>query len=122
MGVRYMKRLLRLGVVAMGAAVVLLPAVAHAGLIYSPDQNVDLSGTGFGSAPRILTLQATGNATTETGAIAPVGGIPTASVGVSNGQVFGGNGIQNNPTGSSADMPPPIGDTQKYGVPSITSL
>lgn len=98
------------------------PTAASASLVY--DASIQTAAQGFGTAPRDLTLQATGNASTESG------GVSFSSTGI----MFGGTGIiaLGNPllhdpnsvynSSSTADLPNPLADNQKYGVPTTTSL
>jgi hypothetical protein len=113
------RRLLSLAAGTLAAAAFVLPQVANAGLIY--DSSVILTGQGFGNAPRDLTLQATGQQTTESGAVgvSSTGGI-TFGTAIPDASVSPGNGITNST--STAAMPSPLADDQKYGVPTTGSL
>jgi hypothetical protein len=112
-----MKSALKFIVVTSWATGIMLlsPLTASASLIY--DASITLSAQGFGSAPRDLTVQATGNTTSpESGCVSVSGG--TFSVGASACMVmdaaFMGNGLVN----LGGDEPQPLGDTQKYGAPT----
>lgn len=98
----------------------ILSATASASLVYQ--SSIQLSAQGFGAAPRALTLQATGqNSTTESGCVGvnALGGI-TFGTCILDSNVFMGNGITNqNGTG---DLPNPLADNQKYGIPTTGSL
>lgn len=107
------------GAVAAVAAVA-APQVAHAGLIY--DASILASGQGFGTAPRHLTVQATGGATTQSGCVGVGSGGtfvagPTACLPASFA-VFDGNGVTN-VGGAEAS---PLSDNQKFGTPTLTEL
>lgn len=108
-----MRRLL----LSAAVAALALPGVAHAGLVLNTEISVD--GQGFGNVPRALTVQATGNATSESGCVG-VSGSGTITFGscISDAQVFMGNGVSN----AGGDEPPPLADNQKYGIPSLSSL
>src|SRR6476620_7039960 len=86
---------------------------ASAGLIY--DSSVLLSAQGFGSAPRDLTVQRTGNTTSpESGCVSPTGGFTVGSsacMGVDAALLP--NGVVN----VGGDEPSPTTDNQKYGAP-----
>ena len=99
------------------------PASASASLVYQ--SSVTASAQGFGNAPRDLTLQATGNAVSESGGVGlgPGGSIifgTSVPDGPEGSAVFMGNGVINLST--TAAMPAPLADDQKYGVPTIGSL
>ena len=101
-------------------ATCLVSGMASASLIY--DANIVLSGQGFGTAPRDLTIQATGMmATTESGCVGvnAMGGITIGSASCTlEADVFMSNGVQN----TGGDEPPPLTDDNKYGIPSLSSL
>ena len=86
---------------------------ASAGLIY--DSSVLLSAQGFGSAPRDLTVQRTGNTTSpESGCVSPTGGFTVgASACMGIDAAFMPNGVIN----VGGDEPSPTTDNQKYGAP-----
>lgn len=102
---------------SMIAALLVAASTASAGLIY--DANILAPAQGFGTAPRMLSLQ--GSGTTESGGVgvAAGGGILVGST-IGDGLVFQGNGISNQ-TGT-ADLVNPLTDSQKFGVPSAGSL
>ncbi len=101
------------------AAASLVPLSASASLVY--DAALKASAQGFGTAPRDLTLQATGQTSFESGAVnyLGAGGIGFGTP-IADGLVFDGNGVTNQ-SGTDA-MPNPLGDNQKYGVPTAGSL
>jgi hypothetical protein len=97
----------------------LLAIAAGANASIIQNGTVDLTGQGFGAVPRLLTIQAQGNNTTESGAIGIAGGALVAQTpGVANGSVFGGNGITN----AGGDTVPPLTDANKFGIPTLGSL
>jgi hypothetical protein len=100
-------------------AMLAFSGVASADLIY--DSSIFASAQGFGNAPRDLTLSSQGNNTSESGGIgvAPNGTI-TFGTTISDSMVFQGNGISN--TGGTGDLPSPLADDQKYGIPTAGSL
>lgn len=96
----------------------MLPSVASAGLVY--DSKILAPAQGFGTAPRDLTLQATGNDTFESGGLGYAGaGIVFGSV-ISDALVHDGNGVTN--MSGIASLPSPLADNAKYGIPTIGSL
>jgi hypothetical protein len=112
-------RAISLAATAMGALALTVPQVASASLIY--DASILAPAQGFGTAPRDLTLQATGNATTESGGIGvATGGSITFGTVISDGSVFMGNGVSN--LSGTAAMPNPLSDDLKYGIPTTGSL
>jgi hypothetical protein len=112
-----MRRVLTL---ALASAAVLAATPASASLVYNA--NISVSAQGFGNVPRDLSLQ--GSGTTESGCVgvAAGGGITFGGTSCVNDatQVHDHNGVQN--SGSTADMPNPLADDQKYGVPTLASL
>jgi hypothetical protein len=60
----------------------------------------DFTAQGFGNANRLITVQAQGNNTTESGSVFPV-----------NGAVAG-----------TGDVVSPLADNQKFGIPTLASL
>lgn len=104
---------------ALAAAAFALPQVASASLVY--DSSIRLTAQGFGNAPRDLTLQATGQQTTESGAVgvSSTGGI-TFGTPIPDASVFQGNGVTT--VSGTAAMPSPLADDQKYGIPTTGSL
>jgi hypothetical protein len=103
-----------------GALLLFAPAGAKASLIY--DAAVHLSAQGFGSAPRVLTIQATGQgSSTESGCVSVNGGggitVGTGSC-IPNASVHDSNGVAN----VGGDEPNPQSDNQKYGIPTAGSL
>jgi hypothetical protein len=102
---------------ALVIAVLAFPPTASADLVYNAA--ILAPAQGFGTAPRDLTLQSQGNNTTESGGIGYNGTIQFGSV-ISDASVFLGNGVTN--TSGTADLPNPLADDQKYGVPTTGSL
>ncbi len=110
-----MKKQFKASIIAAG----LMAAASGAQANLVLDGTVAASGQGFGNAPRLLTIQGTGNATTESGAIGILNGsIVGMSPGISDASVFGGNGVQN----LSGDLVNPLSDNQKYGIPTLSEL
>jgi hypothetical protein len=72
-----------------GIGVIIATSAVKADIIYL-NQIVDVNGQGFGNAPRLITVQAQGNNSTESGAIGIVGGALTAVAGINNASVFSG--------------------------------
>lgn len=90
---------------------------ANASLVLSG--TTDLSAQGFGNAPRLLTLQAKGHDSTESAAIGISGGALVAlTPGINDMLVYSGNGITN----MGGDTVSPLGDNQKFGIPTLGSL
>lgn len=106
-------------VAAAAAALVSLPNLASASLVYNAA--ISVAGQGFGTAPRDLTLQATGNDTFESGGLGWNGtGIMFGSVLANESQVFMANGVTNQ--AGTTSLPNPLVDDNKYGVPTTGSL
>ena len=104
---------------AVAIAMLALPQAASAGLIY--DASLLAPAQGFGTAPRDLTLQATGQDITESGGLAAgSGGVIIFGSVVADGSVFQGNGVSN--LSGTTSLPSPRVDDSKYGVPTIGSL
>lgn len=107
---------------AAGAAAVMAlasPGIASAGLVY--DNTILAPAQGFGTAPRDLTLMATGQGSFESGGLGWDGSsIVFGSVLADESQVFMANGVVNQ-SGTTA-MPGPLADDQKYGVPTTGAL
>jgi len=109
--------------VAAGTGAVLafgVPQTALASLVY--DAAIQTSAQGFGNAPRDLTLQATGQSDSfQSGAVGVgAGGGITFGAPILNSTVHDANTVQ---TQSGVDdMPNPLADDQKYGIPTIGSL
>jgi hypothetical protein len=99
-------------------AALAFPPSASADLVF--DAGILAPSQGFGTAPRDLTLQGSG---TIAGAVG-VGAGGTIQFGTNialdPGQVFMGNGIQT--AAGTTDMPSPLADDQKYGIPTAGSL
>jgi hypothetical protein len=100
----------------------LLPRSASADLIFL--NSIDISGQGFGNAPRVLTVQAVGNSNTqvtESGCVGVLGGAllvgpsaclsSEASVYLPNGVVNAG-GNEPNPLGFPKHSAPTLGELQ----------
>lgn len=104
---------------ASAAALLSLSSVASASLVY--DAKISVAGQGFGSAPRDLTLQATGNDTFESGGLGWNGtSIMFGTVLANESQVFLANGVTNQ--SGTTSLPNPLVDDNKYGVPTTGSL
>lgn len=107
---------------AVGAAAVLAlasPGTASAGLVY--ESTILAPAQGFGTAPRDLTLQATGQNSFESGGLGWNGtAIVFGSVLANEAQVFMPNGVANQ--SGTTSLPSPIVDDQKYGVPTTGTL
>ena len=104
---------------ASAAAFMSLSSPAAASLVY--DAALLAPAQGFGTAPRDLTLQATGNDTFESGGLAWNGtGIVFGSVLANESQVFMANGVTNQ--SGTTSLPNPLVDDNKYGVPTTGSL
>jgi hypothetical protein len=104
---------------ATAIAILALPQAASASLIY--DSSVLAPAQGFGAAPRDLTLQATGQDTTESGGLAAgSGGVILFGSVIADGSVYQGNGISN--LSGTGSLPSPRVDDAKYGVPTIGAL
>ena len=100
----------------------ILSATASASLVY--DSSITVSGLGFGSAPRSLTLQETGNADgIESGCVgvSGTGGITFGTcISDPNPMLFMSNGVTNQ--SGTTDLPNPLIDGAKYGIPTTGSL
>jgi hypothetical protein len=97
-----------------------MPQTAAANLVY--DASIQASAQGFGNAPRDLTLQANGQSDSfESGAVGVgVGGGITFGSPIADASVHDGNGVT---TQSGVDdLPNPLADDQKYGIPTTGSL
>jgi hypothetical protein len=95
-------------VAALAVAAMALPAAANAALVY--DSSIATSGQGFGSAPRLLTIQG--------------GGSGCVTVGGSGSTLVGGKNacdgtLYNNLGGHEAN---PLTDNQKFGIPTVGAL
>jgi len=99
-------------------AAITFPSIASAELIY--DASILAPAQGFGNAPRDLTLSSQANNTSESGGIGFGSGGITFGTTISDSLVFQGNGLTN--TSGTTDMPSPLADDQKYGVPTAGSL
>lgn len=107
------------GIAAATALALAAPQVANAGLIY--DSSIALTGQGFGSAPRALTVQGTGNASTESGCVGVNGSgivVGASACLPASTAVHDSNGVAN----LGGDEPNPRNDNQKYGIPTVDSL
>lgn len=110
-------RLKRLSIAVVAASALMgSSTVANANLVLNGETT--LGGQGFGNAPRLLTIQARGNGTFESGAIGISEGNLVAVSGISDAQVFGGNGVTN----AGGDEVNPLSDNQKFGIPTLGSL
>ena len=114
---------MKLRTAPLAAAAAALAAVAfspHASASLVYDASILASGQGFGSAPRDLTLQATGQTSFESGAVGYNSGGINFGDPITDAQVFQGNGVSTTP--GTAAMPNPLADDQKYGTPTTGSL
>lgn len=100
------------------AAALGLPGLASASLVY--DAGILAPAQGFGTAPRDLSLQASGQASFQSGAVNYSAAGISFGVPIADSLVHEGNGITNE-VGTST-MPNPLDDNQKYGVPTIGAL
>lgn len=108
-----------IAIAAAAFAAVALPNAASASLVYASD--VFYNAAGFGNLPKDLTLQASGNDTFESGAVGVgTNGMIVFGAPIADADVFMGNGVTN-ATGT-ANLPNPLDDNQKYGIPTIGSL
>ena len=110
-------RAISLAAGAIAAAAFTMPASAS--LVY--DAAILAPAQGFGTAPRDLTLQATGQDTFESGglAVSATNTIVFGSV-IPDASVHLGNGVTNQ--AGTTSLPNPLADDQKYGIPTIGSL
>ncbi len=77
------------------------------------------SGQGFGNAPRLITIQATGHSETESGSIGIVNGVINAlSIGISSGNVNSSNGVTN----SGNNLVGQVTNTNFHSIPTLASL
>ncbi len=103
--------------VAVSAALLGLSAGANASLVLNGE--TDLTGQGYGNAHRLLTIQGSGNSTTESGAIGISGGnIVSLTPGILDSLVFSGNGVTN----AGGDTVSPLTDDLKFGIPTLGEL
>ena len=110
-----MRRVLTLALASAATLVIATPASAS--LIYNA--NISISAQGFGNVPRDLSVQ--GANPTERGCVGvAAGGGITFGTCINDSQVHDGNGVTN--ASGTADMPNPLADDQKYGVPTLASL
>lgn len=113
---------LNLNNLTAGAAAVLAlasPGMASAGLVY--DAAILTPAQGFGTAPRDLTLQASGQDTFESGGLSWNGtALVFGSVLANEAQVFMPNSVVNQ--SGTTSLPSPLVDNQKYGVPTTGDL
>jgi len=105
----------------MLAAACMLSGAASASLVYNSAINV--SAQGFGNAPRDLTIQGRGNATAESGCIAPTPNNPSTPMFGSaactpDSFVSLSNGMSN----IGGDEPNPQALNQKFDLPTFGSL
>jgi len=105
----------------MLAAACMLSGAASASLVYNSAINV--SAQGFGNAPRDLTIQGHGNATAESGCIAPTPNNPSTPM-------FGSTActpdsfvsLSNGMSNIGGDEPNPHALNQKFDLPTFGSL
>jgi hypothetical protein len=105
---------------AVAGIALAMPQAASASLVY--DSSLLASAQGFGNSPRDLTLQATGQADTfESGAVGVgAGGGITFGSPILDATVHDANGVQTQ--SGTDDLPQPLADDQKYGIPTTGSL
>ena len=108
---------LSLGIAACAMAIP-ASAVPVVNLVF--DATIQESAQGFGTAPRALSLQATGQFAYESGCVSVTGAGAIAFGSCIADASVSPNGITN---ASGTDvMPNPLADNQKYGIPTIGSL
>lgn len=104
---------------AVTSAVLGLSGGANANLVLNNNVTTNISGQGFGSVPRLLTISSQGNNTFESGAIGIVGGnLVALTPGITDGLVFSGNGVTN----QGGNTVNPLSDNQKFGIPTLGEL
>jgi hypothetical protein len=102
---------------AMATALLGMSTGANADLFLNGE--LAIGAQGFGTAPRLLTIESQNNNTFESGAIGISGGSLVAlTPGVANTLVFMGNGVTN----VGGDTVSPLSDNQKFGIPTLGSL
>ena len=114
---------MKLSAIAMAATAVValsLPTVASASLVYNAALLAPAQG--FGTAPRDLTLQDNGTVVPPESGCVSVGAGGAISFGacIGDAQVFMGNGVSNQ--NGTTEMPNPLADDAKYGIPTTGSL
>lgn len=112
-----MKMRLLAAALATTGALMGISTSANANLVLNGE--LQIGAQGFGNAQRLLTIQAAGSNTFESGAIGIVGGALVAlSPGIANASVFSGNGVTNLGGNESS----PLSDNQKFGTPTLGEL
>src|SRR5262249_5688038 len=101
----------------IAAAAIVISGSAQADIVFL-NQIVDVNGQGFGNAPRLITVQAQGNNSVESGSIGVVNGALAAVAGISNNLVFQGNGVTN----AGGDEVNPVTAGNKFNIPTLSSL
>lgn len=100
----------------------IISATASASLVF--DSSIKVTGLGFGSAPRSLTLMETGNGDGIESGCVGVSATGTITFGTCisdpNAMLFNGNGVTNQ--SGTTDLPNPLIDGLKYGIPTTGSL
>ena len=114
------RRLSAIVAAVVAAVTFTLPTTASASLVY--DSKITAPAQGFGTAPRDLTLQDAGQlAPPESGCVSVgAGGGISFGTCIGDAQVFMGNGVSNQ--GGTTEMPNPLADDAKYGIPTTGSL
>ena len=112
-----MRRVLTLALAT--AATMAIATPASASLVFNA--GATLNAQGFGSAPRALSVQGTGNATVESGCVG-VNGSGGIVVGPTGCMGHDANFEPNTVVDVGGDEPPPLTDNQKYGIPTVASL
>lgn len=105
----------------LGSASVVFATPASASLIF--DSTIHVSAQGFGGVPRDLTMQEPSAQTDsfESGCVSAAGGVFSAGTSAclpNESGVHDPNGVTN-PGGNE---PNPVGDNNKYGIPTLGSL
>ena len=114
-----MKSKLKSNVILAGLFGCLLSATASASLVY--DSSILLSAQGFGTAPRDLSVQNTGTITSPESGCVGVSGSGTIVVGPTGCRGFDASISGNGVVSVGGDEPNPLGDTQKFGIPTLAS-
>jgi hypothetical protein len=100
-----------------GAAAMLVASPASASLVF--DANIQVSGQGFGVAPRALTVQSTGNDTSQSGCVGVASG---GGIAVGQCQDTDATDTPNGVINDGGDEAQPQDDNQKFGIPTTESL
>lgn len=101
----------------------IVSGAASASLVY--DSTIHLTAQGFGNAPRVLTIEATGNSNSPPGTESGCVGVNSAGnivVGPSGCNAADAMIDPNGMTPKGGDESNPHADNQKYGIPTLGSL